>query len=83
MNSNPTVNPSLPLTRRDFWGLFGDEKKTRGSASIDASRLIFQSAVSFSNLLGPLSNPLGCDNIFQTSPGTICQCESHIYQNQS
>ena len=66
-----------------FLGAFADEKKSSGSASIDASRLIFQSAVSFSNPLGSLSNPLGCDNIFETSPDTICQCESHIYQHRS
>ena len=40
-------------------------------------------AVSFSNPLGSLSNPLRCYNIFQTSPDTIYQCESHIYQHQS
>ena len=49
----------------DFFceGVFADEKKTSGSAIIDASRLIFQSAVSFSNPLGSLSNPLRCDTI--------------------
>ena len=46
-------------------GVFADEKKTSGSAIIDASRLIFQSTVSFSKPLGSLSNPLRCDNIFQ------------------
>ena len=66
-----------------FLGAFADEKKSSGSASIDASRLIFQSAVSFSNPLGSLSNPLGCDNIFETSPDIICQCASHIYQHRS
>ena len=30
-----------------FLGVFADEKKTSGSACIDASRLIFQAAVSF------------------------------------
>ena len=42
----------LILNPPDFFeGVFADEKKTSGSASIDASRLIFQSAVSFSNPL--------------------------------
>ena len=34
-----------------FEGVFADEKKTSGSTSIDASRLIFQSAVFFKNRL--------------------------------
>ena len=34
-----------------FLGVFADEKKPSGSACIDASRLIFQSAVSFQTRL--------------------------------
>ena len=42
----------LPATRRIFFeGVFAAEKKTSGSGSIDASRLIFQSAVLFKNRL--------------------------------
>ena len=45
MNSK---SAGLPPTRRVFFlGVFADEKKTSGSACIDASRLIFQAAVSF------------------------------------
>ena len=51
----PLVTPGsacLPPTRRIFFeGVFADEKKTSGSTSIDASRLIFQSAVFFKNRL--------------------------------
>ena len=48
MNSNPLDTPGsacLPPTRRIYFS-FADEKKHSGSACIDASRLIFQSAVS-------------------------------------
>ena len=39
---------SLPPTRRFFLrGVFADEKNPSGSASIDASQFIFQSAASF------------------------------------
>ena len=62
--SYPRFRLFTPNPPRFFWGVFADEKKTSGYASIDASRLIFQSAVSFSNPLGSLSNPLRCDNIF-------------------
>ena len=48
---NPPVTPGsacLPPTRRIFFlGVFADEIKPSGSGCIDASRLIFQSAVSF------------------------------------
>ena len=44
--------PPVPLVHPQpaeffFLGVFADEKKISGSACIDASRLIFQSAVSF------------------------------------
>ena len=52
---NPLATPGsacLPPTRRIFFlGVFADGKKTSGSACIDASRLIFQSAVSFQTRL--------------------------------
>ena len=47
---NPLLTPGSACftpTRRIFFGVFADEKKTSGSACIDASRLIFQSAVPF------------------------------------
>ena len=42
-----------------FLGVFADEKKTSGSACIDASRLIFQSPVSFQiRLVAKKQDPL-------------------------
>ena len=60
-------------------GVFADEKKTSGSASIDASRLIFQSAVSFSNPHGSLSNPI----ISFWHHLTLYVNVNHMYQHQS
>ena len=51
MNSKSAGYPRFRLFTHNpphfFFGVFADGKKTSGSACIDASRLIFQSAVSF------------------------------------
>ena len=56
--------PPVPLVHPQpaeffFLGVFADEKKISGSACIDASRLIFQSAVSFQiRLVAKKQDPL-------------------------
>ena len=52
MDSKTAGYPRFPQPAGFFFeGVFADGKKTSGSASIDASRLIFQSAVFFKNRL--------------------------------